>query len=136
LFFQDLWGGLSVQEESQDALKLGTAVHDGTYSIDFAVHRLSLGEVQHDKRGNWIIDYIIDLVAKYRKEHVCKIIGIGIAPNLHGTCPELCSRLWSKLDIIPVIVKANDLPFPVSGDKIHDVDVDEIADSAARKCLA
>jgi len=46
--------------------------------------------------------------------------------------PHLCSRLWSELDVVPIVFKDTsimDLSVPAKS-------VDELADSVARKVLA
>jgi hypothetical protein len=122
--------------ESDKALKIGTAIHDGTYSIDFAIHRISL-EDEPDDQGIWIVNHVIPLLSDYRQKHVCKLLGVGITTDLHKKSPSLCSRLWAELDVIPIIVQSNELPllWTIKTEK-WEANVDELADSAARKCVA
>lgn len=78
---------------------------------------------------------MISELSAYRKKHVCKILGAGIARELHQKSPNLCSRLWAELDIVPFVVDSNRL-VPTKQAHERQASVDEIADSAARKCLA
>ncbi|KEF56775.1 uncharacterized protein A1O9_06965 [Exophiala aquamarina CBS 119918] len=130
----ELWAGIAIQEESDRSIKIGIAVHDGTYSVDFAIHRISLDE-EPDDEGNWIVNHLIPLLSDYRQEHVCKILGVGVAADLHEKSPNLCSRLWAELDIVPMVVTSNAI-LPSRTEKNRVLEVDELADSAARKCLA
>lgn len=110
-------------------MTLGFAVNDGTYSIDFAVHHLCLQEGDNvDQHSHTIEDHIISSVANYRSEHHYKILGAGVTIELDSASPRLCSRLWAELDIIPIVFQSDSSQgsYP---------DVDELADSVARKCL-
>ncbi|KIX07780.1 uncharacterized protein Z518_02434 [Rhinocladiella mackenziei CBS 650.93] len=136
----EFWAGIAIQEESPRAVKVGIAVHDGTYSVDFAVHRISLDDDQEkDENSDWIADHLITQLSVYRKEHVCKILGAGILLDLHKKSPSLCSRLWLELDMVPIVVESNPVlqvqRISKNVPKLLN-NVDEIADSAARKCLA
>lgn len=81
------------------------------------------------------MDHLIPLLSDYRQEHVCKILGVGITADLHKESPNLCSRLWAELDIVPMVVSSNEI-LPSRTEKSRVLEVDELADSAARKCLA
>ncbi|KIW70024.1 hypothetical protein PV04_02335 [Phialophora macrospora] len=134
----EFWAGLAIERESDRCLKIGIAIHDGTYLIDFSVQRVSLDEEEESiKNGDsdWVADHVVDELDRYRKEHVCKILGAGVIAELDGQSPTLCSRLWSELDIVPMVVTSN--PVLRSGKaRMVSPRVDETADSAARKCLA
>ncbi|EXJ87451.1 hypothetical protein A1O3_04411 [Capronia epimyces CBS 606.96] len=134
----EFWAGIAIEEESASALKIGIAIHDGTYSVDFAIHRLSAQEdARKDRDSDWVVDHIVSQLEAYRKEHVCKILGAGITADLHHKSPNLCSRLWAEMDIVPIVVESNPILQPTQGrQRRRALLVDEMADSAARKCLA
>ncbi|KAL2426401.1 Trehalose phosphorylase [Exophiala dermatitidis] len=134
----EFWAGIAIEEESESAIKIGIAIHDGTYSVDFAVHRLCLEEdARKDKDSEWVAEHIIAQLDSYRKERVCKILGAGITVDLHRKSPNLCSQLWAVLDIVPFVIESNPvLPTKQGRERRKALLVDEIADSAARKCLA
>ncbi|EHY57196.1 hypothetical protein HRR83_002690 [Exophiala dermatitidis] len=134
----EFWAGIAIEEESESAIKIGIAIHDGTYSVDFAVHRLCLEEdARKDKDSEWVAEHIIAQLDSYRKERVCKILGAGITVDLHRKSPNLCSQLWAELDIVPFVIESNPiLPTKQGRERRKALLVDEIADSAARKCLA
>ena len=135
---QEFWAGLAIERENDRCLKIGIAIHDGTYGVDFAVHRVSLEEEEESRKNgdsDWVADHVIEVLSNYRREHMCKILGAGVIPDLHGQSPMLCSRLWSELDIVPIVVTSNPILRSEKGQSIPQR-VDEIADSAARKCVA
>lgn len=109
------------------------AIHDGTYSIDFAVHRITLDD-KPDNGNDFVSDHLISELSAYRKEHLCKILGAGVTLDLFKRSPTLCSRLWAELDIVPFVLESNPL-LPIKQSQKRQIAVDEIADSAARKCL-
>ncbi|KAH0837391.1 hypothetical protein AYO21_10347 [Fonsecaea monophora] len=134
----EYWAGLAIEEESDGALKIGIAIHDGTYGIDFAVHRISLDpeeEREGSGDGDWIADHVVEELSNYRRQHECKILGVGVIGDVHAKSPNLCSRLWSELDIVPMLVTSNPL-VQAGNPRARAQRVDEVADSAARKCLA
>lgn len=133
---QEFWAGIAVEQKSEKAVNVGIAIHDGTYSVDFAIYRIFQEDKdQADSNFDWVADQVTLELSAYRKEHLCKILGAGVTPELHELSPNLCSRLWSELDIVPFVVESNRI-VPINKDRPGTPSVDEAADSAARKCLA
>jgi len=116
----NLWLGLAAATLDDGRVKIGFACHDGTYTMDFAVDILSPGLNSHS-----IEDHLIDRIGSYARQNAYRYLGAGIAEQLLEICPYILSRLWAELDIVPIIVKAEG-----ASD-----DVDEVADSMARKCV-
>lgn len=116
----NLWLGLAAVKLEDGRVKVGYACHDGTYTMDFAVDILTS---DHDSHS--IEDCLIDRIGTYAKQNAYRYLGAGVAEQLLGLCPHLLSRLWADLDIVPIIVKA----------EVNSDDVDEVADSMARKCV-
>jgi hypothetical protein len=116
----NLWLGLAAATLDDGRVKIGFACHDGTYTMDFAVDILSPGLDSHS-----IEDHLIDRIGSYARQNAYRYLGAGIAEQLLEICPYILSRLWAELDIVPIIVKAEG-----TSD-----DVDEVADSMARKCV-
>lgn len=78
-----------------------------------------------------IEDYIILDLKMYQKDHLSKVLGVGVTADLDRAAPQLCSRLWSELDIVPMVFEADTL----TASQGRKAGVDEIADSVARKCI-
>ncbi len=131
---QEFWAGIAIQEESSTSLKVGMAIHDGTYSVDFAIHRISM-EDKPDNGTDWVADHLITELHQYRKDHLCKLLGAGVTLDLHTKAPTLCSRLWAELDIVPIVLESTPLLPLKQAHTTRRINVDELADSAARKCL-
>ncbi|GME53536.1 Glycosyl transferase family 1 [Neofusicoccum parvum] len=151
-----LYLGLAAKKDHKGLIEVGIASHDGTYSIDFAV--IVLGENKRDSgvssastspyasrshtpalplgdedREKVLADFFIEKVLEYQKEHHYKFVGAGITKTLLKLSPELPSRLWWELDIVPMVFE-HGLENP-NGEPIAEVTIDEEADSMARKSL-
>lgn len=135
------------------------ACHDGTYSIDFAVE--TLGGRDHSPSpsrdaGNgtdsgtersgvktpsfnpediapFLAEDFVQKVREYQQQHFYKFVGAGITKRLATLSPVLPARLWSELDIVPMIFEQG-LEYPQDR-KEQQFTVDEEADSMARKSL-
>ena len=135
----ELWLGIAVKS-GEGSVKLGFACHDGTYTIDFAVHELDL---QHQVPGSFdsgsheghdgaTCDYLIKSIRQYQEKNHYKFLGTGVAQEVVDLSPQAPSRIWAELDIVPIIIpRAAGSSTPIGGKG-----VDELADSVARKCLA
>ena len=108
------------------------AIHDTVYLIDFSVRHILLDDAL--KMGEDLIaEYVISEVEKYEHENFAKFIGAGLPTTLKYMSPNLCSRLWLELDIVPIVMRPDD---EHKEKTFWDVKrVDEQADSMARKCI-
>lgn len=80
---------------------------------------------------------IVSLEA-YEHENLCKFVGAGLPVELLKRAPQLCSRLWLDLDIVPISIKPEvESHEAEAGDPSFWATkcVDEQADSMARKCV-
>lgn len=84
-----------------------------------------------EEQRETIEDHIITSLTEYRQEHVCKLLGAGVTVELDSAGPRLCSRLWSELDIVPIVFRGTSLLDQATPAEL----VDELADAAARKCV-
>ncbi|KAI5864118.1 glycosyltransferase family 4 protein [Durotheca rogersii] len=106
------------------------ATHDHTYLIDYSVEKLKLGTPSQEGR-DVIADYVIAQVKKYEEDNFVKFIGAGLPVDLSKRSPTLNSRLWLEVDVIPVDIDVDKSEESFWDDK----NVDEQADSMARKCV-
>lgn len=114
-----LWLGLAAERLDNGCVKVGYACHDGTYTMDSAI------DVLEEDTQESMVYYLIDRIDTYARAHAYKFMGAGIAEKLLELCPNLKSRLWADLDVIPV----------ACGRECNSGEVDEVADSMARKCV-
>jgi alpha,alpha-trehalose phosphorylase (configuration-retaining) len=130
-----LYLGLAARQDEHGQVEVGYAAHDGTYSIDFAVHVFetldpdsSVAQDMSDELANHIVSSILG----YQQDHLYKFVGAGVTKALVNMSPQLPSRLWSELDIVPMVFEQEP---EILGAPIDVKSVDEEADEMARKCL-
>lgn len=65
-----------------------------------------------------------------------KFIGLAMSTELAERCPELSSRLWVELDIIPIVLRKSEenVSWGLYEENLHK-SLDEHAESIARKCI-
>jgi alpha,alpha-trehalose phosphorylase (configuration-retaining) len=90
-----------------------------------------------DDDHGWVADavaeYVISKIKEYEKEHMYKFAGAGITRTAASISPALPSRLWSELDIVPMVFRRG-IDYERTDTDMH-LTADEEADSMARKCL-
>lgn len=112
------------------------AVHDTVYLLDFFVKELDIAH--QEKGGDAIAEYVIQTLSSYEQTNMSKFIGAGFPEVMLEKTPRLCSRLWLDLDIVPLSLPAEivDDEEDGVGSKFWNVkEIDEQADSMARKCI-
>lgn len=132
LSFTRIWLGLAAKQCDDGSVKIGFACHDGTYTMDSAVHvlqndskELSPANGSTGSRANAIESYMILRISHYARDNAYRFLGAGIPEELSKMCPSLATLLWSELDIAPIVLQKED----------SFNDLDETADSMARKCV-
>jgi glycosyltransferase involved in cell wall biosynthesis len=127
-----LYLGISAVFADDHTAVVALAIHDTTYLIDFSIKHIVLDDVM--KMGEDVIaDYVISAVKSYEQENFAKFIGAGLPMTLRYMSPNLCSRLWLELDVVPIVIRPDD---DHKEKTFWDVKrVDEQADSMARKCI-
>lgn len=137
---------IAPSDESPETLQIAIAVHDGTYSMDFAVYYFetvatatSTGvdaefTIPEDEEGDTVTDFIIRKLTNYRVKHCYKFAGAGITPKVAELCPDLSSRLWKDLDVVTLTLNVF-RNHGVSQGEASDYIVDEESDEVVRKAL-
>jgi len=115
---------------SNGGLEVGFCTHDGTYSTDFAVHTLSISNDTATELSN----YIVSRIQKFQEDHLYKFLGAGISEETLEIAPGLSCRIWKDLDIIPLVFDP-DTDAPEKRETSIHYEIDEIADSMARRCI-
>lgn len=97
---------------------------------------LSTGETGPSHRV--IVDFVLTKLRKFTEEHFDKFMGLAMPQRIAQRCPNLCSRLWMELDVIPLVLpeeqqlSKRDLPMEVNWELR---DTGEQAESMSRKCV-
>ena len=151
-FLQPVFLGIAAAVGQRGTIDIGFACHDGTYSMDFAVHTLdaiirnhSPTEMNKSKDGiatpttypeevaSVLVHVFHKKIREYAEKHLYKFVGAGITKSLADMAPELATRMWLGLDIVPMVFEQY-LEHPRDKKEQH-ITVDEEADSMARKSL-
>ncbi|OTA94249.1 glycosyltransferase family 4 protein [Hypoxylon sp. CO27-5] len=125
-----LFLGISAVKNDDDTAVLSIAIHDHTYLIDYMVEHLKLNDPSTTSK-DVIADYVISQVQTYEHDNFAKFIGAGLPLDLMHLSPTLNSRLWLEIDIVPIDFDVDKSETGFWDDK----NVDEQADSMARKCV-
>ncbi|KAJ8522874.1 hypothetical protein ONZ45_g578 [Pleurotus djamor] len=99
-----MWAGIAgaaINNNSQ--YEIAITVHDGVYSTDFASIIIPFKPGDAEGNNKVIEASILDMVRKFSAEHLCKFLGAGITLSLLRECPNICTRLWLDLDIVPIV---------------------------------
>ncbi|RAL01741.1 putative trehalose synthase (Ccg-9) [Aspergillus ibericus CBS 121593] len=135
-----IYAGLSALFD-EDGVTVALAIRDTTYLLDF--HQEDLVAQGGRTICAEITDYVLNQLRDYSDDHLEKFIGLAMPTSVARKCPSLCSRLWSELDVIPLV-----LPEESNIGVDHYVDhpvrkstgwelksIDEQAESMGRKCV-
>ncbi|KAI0834002.1 glycosyltransferase family 4 protein [Hypoxylon sp. FL0890] len=125
-----LFVGISAVKNDDDTTVLSIAIHDHTYLLDYMVEHLKLNDPSATGK-DLIADYIISQLEKYEHDNLVKFLGAGLPLDLMQLSPTLNSRLWLEIDVVPIDFDVDKSETGFWDDK----NVDEQADSMARKCV-
>ncbi|TRM61836.1 glycosyltransferase family 4 protein [Schizophyllum amplum] len=98
-----MWAGIAgapVNNGSQ--YEIAISVHDSVYNTDFASYVFPHTPLDPDTASKEIEKRVIDTLRKFSQEHLCKFLGAGITLSLIRDSPNICTRLWLDLDIVPI----------------------------------
>ncbi|KAJ5340273.1 hypothetical protein N7541_009397 [Penicillium brevicompactum] len=131
--FKTIYAGVSVFVSTDSTTYVAIAFRDATYLLDFIEHSFSDLATESN-----ICSFIISELTSYRDTHMEKILGIGLPRKLHEKSVILCARLWTELDIVPVILDESGITDDANNAAVvhfRGKRLDEQADSGARKCI-
>lgn len=124
---------------SKDGMStVALAIRDTTYLLDFFQSDLSTTENGCDEN---VVDYVITKLRQFSSEHFEKVMGLAIPQRLAKRCPDICSRLWIDLDVIPLALPEEQRQDGLARQRsTSDISwesryTDEQAESLGRKCV-
>lgn len=89
-----------------------------------------------EERAEYFAEDIISKIKHYRENHCFKFVGAGLTTDTVKLCPQLPTRLWLELDIVPLV-----LPHATGRHNVGCIEeprhltIDEQADAVVRKAL-
>ncbi|KAJ5749117.1 uncharacterized protein N7511_010813 [Penicillium nucicola] len=138
-----IYAGVASSFSDHHTSLIAIAIRDTTYLLDFIEKEFTNGQACAGEATNFIISEL----KHYSKEHLEKIVGLAMPRHVADHCPELCSRLWAELDIIPLVLPESSMvdgtsvgqsikaQGPSAASAWDQKTVDEQAESMARKCV-
>lgn len=120
---------------------MAIAIRDTTYLLDFFQKKLTPSS--HRTICMEIGDFVIHSLRSYSDTQMEKFNGLAMPKPIAEECPTICSRLWSELDVIPLVLEEghrqeSDDKFIFGlpeAKKWWYKSLDEQAESMARKCV-
>ncbi|KAJ5301700.1 UDP-Glycosyltransferase/glycogen phosphorylase [Penicillium antarcticum] len=133
--FSAIYAGAAVRFHLLAGASLALAVRDTSYPLDFAQFEFPSGS----HRDGWagFTEFILEKVGDYQEKHSQKFVGLAMSTELSERCPDLCSRLWAELDIIPIVLRNSEekVSWGLYEENLSFKSLDEHAESIARKCI-
>ncbi|KAF8803497.1 trehalose phosphorylase [Phlegmacium glaucopus] len=83
--------------------EIAVSIHDSVYSADFASMVIPYNPKNPDKNAKEIEQFVLQILRKFSIEHLCKFLGAGITLALLKESPNVCTRLWLDMDIVPYV---------------------------------
>jgi hypothetical protein len=109
---------------------------NGTSTLPISSRTPSFTAISIQELPNFLANFLVAKLKKYREDHSFKYIGAGINEKVVRYSPQLPSRLWQELDIVPLVLEDQRRPDTFRAQRGHtQVYVDEEADTMARKAL-
>lgn len=87
-----------------------------------------------------VADIVIDRLREYSEEHDERFVGVGMPEDIATRCPQLCSRLWHELDVVPIAFPEGAPMFSsqkcrTNPTKWDEKAIDELAEAMSRRCV-
>ncbi|OKL63516.1 hypothetical protein UA08_01663 [Talaromyces atroroseus] len=134
-----LYAGVSLQFVNEKAAAVvAIAIRDTTYLLDFYEQHFGT-QLDQQLTNKEVADFIIARLREYSEEHDERFTGIGMPEDVATRYPELCSRLWHELDIVPIAFPEG-VPLFASSQytdptKWDTKSIDELAEAMSRRCV-
>ncbi|OSX64779.1 glycosyltransferase family 4 protein [Postia placenta MAD-698-R-SB12] len=101
---QPMWAGIAgTIINNNTAFEVAMSIHDSVYNTDFASSVVPYDPNDPVKQAASIEKHVLDTLRKFSTEHLCKFLGAGVTLSLLREAPNLCTRLWLDLDIVPIV---------------------------------
>jgi hypothetical protein len=130
-----LYAGIAASFSENSPPVVAIAIRDTTYLLDFFEDKVCNN--QNHTSDDAVMDFIIAKLRDYSGEQLEKFLGVAMPVYLANRLPQLCSRLWKELDIVPLVSweeesSHSDGLQPTAWETKSN---DELAESMARRCI-
>lgn len=132
IIFAGLSGKIPDDETGKNG-KVSIALRDSMYLLDYFGKQFDENDSREDPSA--IPDWITTALQNYCEQRIEKILAIAMPSFFARSFPQICSRLWQDLDIIPVALPENGDAEDSGESEWKTRTLDEQAESMARKCV-
>ncbi|PFH52417.1 glycosyltransferase family 4 protein [Amanita thiersii Skay4041] len=99
-----MWAGIAGSPvENNTKFEVAISIHDSVYTTDFSSSIIPYTAGHAEKNGEAIEQLVLSLLRQFSVEHLCKFLGAGITLTLLKEAPNLCTRLWLEMDVVPIV---------------------------------
>jgi len=134
LIAQPLYIGVAATKVGGQSARIGISIHDGVYSVYSCIHQVTPRPWHHIE--DTVRADVINTLRDYSIQHRAKFVSAGVTLGLENISPGICAALWLDLDAITIVLNVQTSAIGEFKDtRTNTVDVDEQAESAARKCV-
>ncbi|KAJ3495313.1 hypothetical protein NMY22_g19953 [Coprinellus aureogranulatus] len=99
-----MWAGISgATVNNNTEFEIAISIHDSVYATDYASMRIPYHVNSPDRNSKEIEQFVLQALRKFSIEHICKFLGAGITLSLLKESPNICTRLWLDMDIVPIV---------------------------------
>ncbi|KAF5324497.1 hypothetical protein D9611_004282 [Ephemerocybe angulata] len=99
-----MWAGISGSPINNNTeFEIAISIHDSVYATDFASMNIPYHVNSPDRNSKEIEQFVMQALRKFSIEHLCKFLGAGITLSLLKESPNICTRLWLDMDIVPIV---------------------------------
>ncbi|KAI0073416.1 trehalose synthase [Panus rudis PR-1116 ss-1] len=99
-----MWAGIAgAVINNQTEFEVAISIHDSVYNTDFASSTVKYDPNNPESQASIIEEHVLRALRTFANEHLCKFLGAGVTLSLLREAPNLCTRLWLELDIVPIV---------------------------------
>ncbi|PIL30497.1 hypothetical protein GSI_07197 [Ganoderma sinense ZZ0214-1] len=99
-----MWAGIAgAVVNNNTGFEIAISVHDSVYNTDFASSIIPYDAKDPEEQATAIEKHTLEALRKFSSEHMCKFLGAGVTVSLLREAPNLCTRLWIDMDIVPIV---------------------------------
>ncbi|KAI0035062.1 glycosyltransferase family 4 protein [Vararia minispora EC-137] len=99
-----MWAGIAgAPVNSNTEYEISISIHDSVYNTDFSSSLLGYNVNDSVKQADDIEEHVVTTIRKFSEEHGCKFLGAGVTVAILRDAPNLCTRLWLELDVVPIV---------------------------------
>ncbi|KAG6831184.1 hypothetical protein H0H92_012324 [Tricholoma furcatifolium] len=99
-----MWAGIAGSPVNNNTgFEVALSIHDSVYNTDYASAVVPYTAGETEKNAIAIRKHILKALRDFSSEHLCKFLGAGVTLSLLKECPNLCTRLWLDMDIVPIV---------------------------------